>query len=348
MAEVKKMNIHFDILHPAHFNFLKNAIKRLSKERHRVSITGLNRGKLKAIVKNEFSDYNVKFIGRHRGNKYSIIFEANILRFLKMFFFLFGSNLDIGVSVGSFIFGFNCKLRGIPNLQFDDDPERKVNVFLEKLTSTNLIFPPIVEPMGKVKNMNALKEWAYLSPKYFIPNVDVLQKYKLTPKTYIFVREISTGSLNYQGQMENIVATFAHQISKEFKVILSLEDKTTVDQYPSDWIILKEPVQDIHSLMYYSKILISSGDSMAREGAMLGVPSIFCGIREMKANKIMIDRGMLFKKKSNDVLDFIQNIVNGKRKVYNQEEFREKLLNEWDDVTEFIIKQIKKYGEVYD
>ena len=39
--------------------------------------------------------------------------------------------------------------------------------------------------------------------------------------------------------------------------------------------------------MYYSQIVISSGDSGAyREGAMLGVPSIYAGNRDMPANDI--------------------------------------------------------------
>jgi len=40
--------------------------------------------------------------------------------------------------------------------------------------------------------MNALKEWAYLSPKYFIPNQEEIIKFKIRPKEYIFIREVST------------------------------------------------------------------------------------------------------------------------------------------------------------
>ena len=57
------------------------------------------------------------------------------------------------------------------------------------------------------------------------------------------------------------------------------------DEYPADWIMLQEPIEDIHSLIYYAAGLVSSGDSMAREAALLGVPSYYLGIRySMPAN----------------------------------------------------------------
>ena len=83
---------------------------------------------------------------------------------------------------------------------------------------------------------------------------------------------------------------------------------------------------------------------MAREGAMLGVPSIYCGIREMAANKVMIDKGMLFHKDVKEVPRFVERIISGDIKIEEQDKFRERLEDEWVDVTEFIIRQIKKYG----
>jgi hypothetical protein len=337
------MKIVFDLMHPAHLNFFKNAIIQFANEGNQVIITVLRRGKLPDIIKKELPGIPVKYVGKHRETKFSIIFEANIKKFFSLFFFLIGRRIDIGVSVGSFVLGAVCKLLGKPNIQFDDDPERNKNVFLEKLTCSVLFFPPIVETGGKIKTMNALKEWAYLSPKYFTPRESELEKYDLKPKKYIFIREVSTGTLNYKEQSANIIATFAHRLPKNYQVILSLEDKSTIEQYPPGWILLKEPVEDIHSLIYNSILVISSGDSMAREGAMLGVPSIFCGIRYMKANDIMIDKGMLFKIESEEVPHFVKGIIAGKTALPDQKKFRKKLQAEWDDVTGHIIKQIKKF-----
>jgi len=338
------MVILFDIIHVTHLNFFKNTIFNLQNQGHKVLITVLDRGKLTEIVSTELPGFSVFIVGKHRGTKLSIIFQANFFRFLKMLLLINRLNPDFGVSVGSFIVGATLKLRGRYNIQFDDDPERKLNVFLEKLTSNKLFFPVFYKnTTNKVRNYKALKEWAYLSPKYFIPNMNILKKYSLEPYSYFFVREVSTGSLNYTKQKDSIIAGISQKFPSEFNVILSLEDKRNRSLYPDNWIILQEPVEDIHSLIYFSKLLISSGDSMAREGAMLGVPSIYCGIREMAANKIMIEKGMLLYENIKKVLGLIESIVKNKIKVEYQVQFREKLKNEWIDVTEFIVQQIKQY-----
>ncbi len=336
------MKIIVDIAHPAHVNFFKYALRALAREGHQVMITGLRRGKLPSILENELAEFPVHYVGRHRGTKFSIIVEANLLKFFRLFFLVLSERPDFGLSVGSFTLGGVLKLFGKPNVQFDDDPERPVNVFLEKLTSTRLFFPPIVAPQPNVGTMNALKEWAYLSPRYFTANADELFSYNLVPKHYIFVREVSTGSLNYADQEANTIASFAAQLPEHYPVLLSLEDKQMIGSYPDHWMILQEPVPDIHSLLYYSCLVISSGDSMAREGALLGVPSVYVGSRDMKANAMMKDRKMLFQCSASEAPDLIDRIIGKKLAIPDQDDFRAQLLAEWDDITQLIIRQINQ------
>ncbi|MCX6166339.1 MAG: DUF354 domain-containing protein, partial [Ignavibacteriae bacterium] len=232
-----------------------------------------------------------------------------------------------------------------PNIQFDDDPGRVANVLLEKLTSTKLYFPPIIQKTKKINTFNALKEWAHLSPKYFSPDNECLEEFGLTPNEYIIIREISTGSLNYMAQDPNIILNIADEIPKEYKVVLSLENKTYFNKYPDNWIILNEPAADFYSLIYYSKLIISTGDSMPREAAMLGVPGIYCGFRKMKANDILITKGMVFHCKQDEVIPMVKNIVNNKILFKEKEIFRNELMNEWDDVTELIVNIVKNYKQ---
>ena len=81
---------------------------------------------------------------------------------------------------------------------------------------------------------------------------------------------------------------------------------------------------------------------MAREGAQLGVPSIYCGLRDMKANKILVERGMLFEIEPLLVSDFLLNLYNNKFELMKQNNFREKLNKEWEDLNELIINSIFK------
>ena len=79
---------------------------------------------------------------------------------------------------------------------------------------------------------------------------------------------------------------------------------------------------------------------MAREGAMLGVPSIYCGVREMAANKVMKDKGLLYHLNVKDVPSFITEILENKKSFRNQNDYRNGLLKEWDDVTELIVSNV--------
>lgn len=340
---MKQKNIIFDISHPAHINLFKHSIYTLHNDRqYNVYVTCLRRGKLPLIAKEELKGINLSFVGKHRGTKLSIIFEANIRKFFELLFFTLRKKIHFGISAGSMMLGAALKITGKNNIQFDDDPERTKNVFLEKLTADVVYTPPIIAEEDNIVNFNALKEWAYLSPRYFNPNIEALSKYKLTSNNYLFIREVSTGSLNYSNQKSGLVLSFAHQIPKEVEVIISLEDKSLTEHYPKNWTILEEPVQDIHSLIYYSSLLISSGDSMAREGAQLGVPSIYCGFRDMKANKILVKENMLFELPPEEIPNKINQLIDSN--INKQDEFRKSLDEKWDDLNELIMSNVKKYG----
>ncbi|MCF8337123.1 MAG: DUF354 domain-containing protein [Bacteroidales bacterium] len=336
------MKIIFDLNHPAHLNFFKYSIKKLNNK-HEVLVYVLRRGKLPNIVEKELAGINYKVIGRHRGNFLSIIFEANIFKFLHLLFDIWKFRPDLGVSVGGFVLGACMKIFRKPNIQFDDDPESSNNILLEKLTSNELFIPPIEYSSRKVNYFYATKEWSYLSPNYFIPNAEVLKYYDLEPKSYIFIREVSTGSLNYLKQEKNSILYFAKDLPVDCKVLFSLEDKKTKSLYPGDWILLREPVEDIHSLIYYSKILISSGDSMAREGAVLGIPSIYCGFREMKINNFVAENGLFYRTNPDKVIHLYHKLNKNQSNIQKQEKYRNKLKEEWSDITKFIIKNVEKY-----
>lgn len=339
------MRVIITISHPSHANFFKEAAKLLRENGYEIFISTLDRGRLVNIVDKEYNGFKRFIAGRHKGSRLSIIFNVNILRFLKLLKFSFTNEIDFGISVGSFTLGAAMRLLFKPNVQFDDDPERGISTLLEKITSTELYFPPIVKPIKKIKTFNALKEWAHLSPKYFTPDKRFLKEFDLKPKEYILIRDISTGSLNYMEQNPEIILNLAPDIPKDYKVILSLENKSDFNKYPDDWIILNEPVLDFYSLVYFSKLVISSGDSMVRESAMLGVPGIYCGFRKMKANEILIQKGLVFHNKPSEVISQVQDIIDGKISFKDQETVRMELLNEWEDVTGLIVNIVKSYNK---
>ena len=338
---VMQMKILFDIYHLPQLNLFKNILLYLGKQN--VIITCVNRGKLVDVIKHDLPDFDLIIIGDYRYNKgfFSMLFKIIIPRIIKLKKIISPQNISLVISSG-YQSNIIAKIKRIPNLIITDDP-RKYIFSLMNFVSTELCLPNFNKHQKKITYFNALKEWAYLSPKYFTPNSRVLREYDLKKGSYLFIREVKTDTINYRKQKEDGILQISKEIRNNMPVLLSLESKNNSALYPDNWIILKEPIMDIHSLMYYSKVVISSGDSMAREGAMLGVPSIYCGMREMAVNSILIDKGMLYKIKMEKVSEFINKIIDNKIMIEEQKIFRKKLQHEWLDVIEFIINKIKKY-----
>jgi len=327
------VKVHFDISHPAHLNFFRPAIVRLQGDGHRVLLSVLDRGPLVSITRRELPGVRLFISGRHRGGVLSVILEANIIKFFRLLGFFLRERPDVTLSCGGFVAGAAARLFSRPDYQFDDDPERKNNVRLEKLTATLLFFPPVTLPDKKIRIYNGVKEWAYLSPRSFTPDISALAEYEVRPGEYLFVRAVSVGTLNYLYQDTNAVIGGMIRAAGAQRVLLSLEKKADRALFPEHWTILKEPVKDIHSLIYYSRCLISSGDSMAREACVLGVPSYYCGGRRMAVNDFLKSTG-LFHEVSPDELS--ERIGEEAGNDESREQLRAKMEEEWDDLTVLI------------
>lgn len=341
--QTKPARILIDIKHPAQLNLFKGLSKDLVANGWDVTISYLGRGKLPKIIDKEYGEFNRIQIGQSRGSKWSIFWEGNVMRTVNFFKLIFRHKYNICISASSIPLAYAGYFTATPVIQFYDDPERKGVNRINAFFSNKLFFPPIVEPSKKVGIFNCLKEWSYLSPDRFTPSTKILEQYGLKEHEYIFVREVSNKSFNYMNQQDAIVCSFAGRIKPGIKVVLSLEDKSIADKYPADWIILQEPVGDIHSLIYYSKLVISSGDSMAREGAMLGVHSIYCGIREMKANQLLINEGILRHHPIDAGLDTINELAAQPFDAAGQQAIRQRLKAKWVDMIDFMNTQINLF-----
>jgi uncharacterized protein len=338
------MKVLFDIYHLPQFNFFKNALEALHQEVD-LQLCTLRRGRQVEVIQNDCPNLPLTVFGNYAKNQGSVSFILKVIlpRLYRLWRWMRQEKFQLVVTA-NYQANIIARLMGIPSVGFNDDPE-KINLRILKLVAEEVYLPIFAKPKGKTRVFKALKEWAYLAPQYFSPNLEALTPYQLNAKQYFFIREVSTKSLNYRKQQSDSVLSFAHQLPADFPVLLSLEDKSMKDRYPKDWIILQEPVADIHSLMYYSHSVISSGDSMAREAAMLGVPGIYCGIRDMAANRVMIEKQMLFKVSPMQVPEFVKHLVSGtaSQPIITQDEFRAQLACQWDDITRLILDIVARY-----
>lgn len=345
------MNVWIDVAHTPQYNFYYHTIKSLLHNGDSVYLTILDRGRLVKIINAELGSYNnlnIYVVGKHRLNKLSAIFDANLVRMIKLFFWLIGKNIDIAISNNLFT-PCLCWLFRIPNYAFGDDPQvvdYKPKIWFANISHYCIYQKPenlMLSP--KIKILRCLKEWASLNPRIFTSNVNALNKYNLIPKEYVFVREVSVGTVNYAGQESCAVKNIQHLIPKDKKVLFSLEEKNRRNEYPEDWILLQEPVDDIHSLIYYSAGLVSSGDSMAREAALLGVPAYYLGIRHsMPANLAASKVANLQNEKTMPFSEWVKTLdTTADEAVKKQEELRAKIDSEFIDINEYMMSLVEKH-----
>lgn len=337
------MNILFDLNHPVDVNFFKNAIKILSASGHNVVIAYRDRGKLGKIAKFELGEYSPIRIGQHQKTFVTKII-CQLERDLSFLSFQRRKKIDISVCFGA-TNAIASWLNGISYLAFDDDFEYKIPFYHATLFSTRHIMPTYIRVNKKnIYHYNGLKELAYLHPRYFSPRVDELKKYELLPEKYVFIREIANVSLNYQKQ-NTLINEIVYAVKNlGLKVVLSLENKDLKSLYKHYCIILEEPVEDIYSLIKNALFAISSGDTVAREAALLGTPAIYTGGRDMAVNKELINIGCLFKEeKLENIIKRIRllSMIGEKNRIARI--ISDKIKFKWEDTTEVILRHINDF-----
>jgi predicted glycosyltransferase len=345
------MVVLIDINHIPQLNYYKRLILQLSEAGHYVYVTVLKRGRLPKIAQYELNAINnvsVVPLGKHRMSKISAILESNLARIIIILFWSFGKHIDCVISNG-FIAHMVGWIHRVPCYAFGDDPQtfdyRPKLFFCDR--SHYCIYESDRTLSPKAIILKCTKEWAYLAPKYFNPNPQVLEKYGIKPKEYVFLREVSVGTVNYAGQASGAILGIQNHIPSDKKVLFSLEEKGKRHLYPKDWILLQEPIEDIHSLIYYSAGLVSSGDSMAREAALLGVPSYYLGIRyDMPANAAAAKVANLQNQKTADFADWAKKLsITPEEAEKQQIALREHIDNEFIDINEYMMGLVENVRE---
>lgn len=339
------MKIIVDILHPAHINFFNNAL-RILKIDYGVDceLTILPRPGVVPIIQKEYGGMPFTCIGKYRSSLAGKVL-CLIKRTKLLIKYLRSTNFDLVSSVGSYGIAQAAYFLRKPSVIFTDDIEYKFSYESFKPFATRIVLPSQNMVIGKkIVKYSGFKELAYLHPNYFTSNEEVLVEYGLKPSKYVFIREVSSSSLNYRNLIQGQLANVCHYLrGMDLEVVLSLENKSLRDIFEGQCIILREPVSDIHSLLHFASLTISSGDSMARESCLVGTPSIYTGGRKMSVNKELEDKSCLFRidaDKTDQILDKIIEIIENNVKKKTEKTIKKSIDKEWEDTTRVIIDNL--------
>jgi predicted glycosyltransferase len=328
----------FDIQHPVDANFFRSAIARLRADGHQILLVVLRRGSVRQIVRHEYPDIEAVDVGRHVSFLPGLILRTGLWRELELVRALRGRQVAAALGFPGFQTAIVGKLLGFKSVGAYDDPEHRPNFVLSRFWLDRFVLPECLGEAGaRIVSFRALKEWAYLAPRHFTPDPAVLNRHSLAPREYVFIREVESRSLNYRSQREQIIeALYDAGLSAE-RVVLSLEDKRRRGLF-AKWTVLEEPAA-VHSLMYYSRLVVSNGDSMAREGAQLGVPSAYCGKRQMKANDALYELGLM--RHVTDLEPLLETCRRARVSETEQRRTRDRLTELWEDPTDILMRALR-------
>ena len=269
-----KMKIHFDAVTPAQINFQKNIMSALRSRGHTVILTIRPNKYTELLLKN--LNINHKLIGIHKKSKIKKIIGAfsNVIHLSRNM-----KHEKYDLSFGSIYSVYASSFLRIPSIIFEDDEVTKIQQFFYVPLANTIITPyKFRTSFGKKHiRMMGYKELAYLHPKYFKPDREILDYLQISKdEKYIIIRWNTWDAIHDVGKrgfdvdyilkaikkMENYATVF---ISTERDIPRSLQ------KYK-----IKIPFDKIHHALYYAQLLLSDTQTMSTEAAILGTPTIRC------------------------------------------------------------------------
>lgn len=237
---------------------------------------------------------------------------------------------------------------GIPIILLNDTPH---SVYVNRLTlplADKILIPRAIPkraftyavPENRLIQYEGVDEVAWI--RRLKPNVNVLRKLRLTIKDKIvIVRSEEVKASYYPKLAETPTIKIISELygRDEWKIIYFTrypdQRKIISEEFPN--IIIPRRAVDAPSLIAYSKLVITGGGTMAREGALLGVPSISLFPAKLHVNEWLKSRGfpIWHYREAEKAIGKIIEILE------NPEKFRintSQILMKLEDPTEILIK----------
>jgi len=345
------MRILIDIGHPGHVHLLRNTYHQLIQNGHDIWVTV----KDIPIAKDLLRKYNIKYIDLG-GKRDSLIGKAlTQIRFnIKIFKLVRKNQIEIGLGT-SMTLAHISKLTKMKSIILDDDDDDVQPLFVKY---AHPFADTILSPSSLIGHRKSKKtifysgfhELAYLHPKRFIPDVKVINKIGLKEGEIFFVlRFVSLKGhhdIGHKGISIDMKRQLINNLKSHGKIFITSE-KPIEDEFEK----YRLPVtpENIHSLLYYAKMLIGDSQTMTTEAAIIGTPSLKCNTF---AGKLSVPNELEEKfnichaylpKNFNHLLERVEELLkkDDLQKIWKKR--KNKLLEDKIDVTSFMVWFIENY-----
>lgn len=279
------MKILIGIGHPKQVHIWKNIAKNLIKHGNEIKFLAADKDISRYLLDIYSLDYEI-----YKKNHYSLVKKAlelfngtsKALNIAKKF------NPDILIA-GTPYLAYISKILRKPHITISDTEHAFIDYWI-----TYPFTDVICTPAYFMKKVNPRKhitfegyfELSYLHPKYFTPDISVLDIPHLNKTDRFIVLRFVDWSASHDIGQSGINSSsrkkYISTLEKYGKVFISSESKL-----PSEFekYSLKIAPEKFHSFLSYAQLYIGEGGSTATEAALLGTPSIhisttakFCGV----------------------------------------------------------------------
>jgi len=342
------MNVLFDLTHPAFVHLFKNVIRLLQDRGH--AVLAAAREKEMTVDLLEALKIPYQCLSRKRSGLLGMAKEL-IERDIRMVKLARQFRPDVLVGGSAVSLGtIGCLLR-LPVLILDEMDA----AWLQR--AIGLPFAShVLTGTGYQKNLGRRQVrfrgvWvqSYLDPRYFKPDPAPLVNAGIDPEeSYVILRLVSWGAVHdvgLKGSSQEEVIRAVQRLKDYGRVFISME--AGLPAALAD-LSCPVPVHRVHDLMAYADLYIGEGVTMAAEAAVLGVPSIVCNPLCPGYLQALIDRyGLVHSVNSlEDGLLIAEEMLTRDTIREEQQQKRQRLLAESDDIVEFMYEWIEKEARV--
>ena len=272
------MYYYFVLNHPAHYHLFKYTIRDLKHHGHECDIFIRPKDVLSKLLDRDEINYII--IADSIRNKKGIHFQS-ISGLIKKDFELTKyikkrkPDLMIGTDWAITILG---RIFDIPSIVFNEDdtiatPENKIFYPLAK----NLVIPDCCDKgLWKNKRISyaGYHELAYLHPKRFNFDYEIIKKHLNNNKPYILVRLVKLTASHDKGKKGlgfQLLDTIIEKYKEQFLILISFEDE--INTRYADYGFIFDPSL-MHHFLAGAHLVIGDSQTMIAEAAVLGTPSI--------------------------------------------------------------------------
>ena len=286
--------IVFDLGHPAQFHLFRNAIAALKQAGHDVRIVARQKDCLPGLL--DAAGWQYVLIPRRHTDLIALAVEqlrafAAVLRLARKT----RARLLIGTSV---VVGLAARLTGATSVVFSEDDSDVVPLFgrLAYPTAHHIVTPQCLahdRPGPKRLTYPSFEEFAYLHPSRYQPDPGVRDLLGVAPnERYFVIRHVAMKAhhdIGHRGLSDDQLRHVVAKLQACGRVFITFESRVPDDLGE---LTLDVPLERIFDVLAGADIVVSDGQTMTVESAVLGTPVLWCNtfIGRLSVLNVFADR----------------------------------------------------------